>query len=402
MSAALSCALRSAHSEFGFVECSGLLRIVHLVGIRTALKLLDGGATVTPIAGGITSQQGVRSPFVTSTASKLVWSDILGTDAEFITRAEAMTLPPIVKGRAVIVGIGAPAPLVALGEQWRTEDVLDPESGQLVTVATQKLADQPAWLYRTSGQLSPLHRMIWTLDDLIFSGMSLWALEREGNVEGGEILEATRVPIEWWKLDATGRILVNDEPVQAHEVCLFTAASEGLLEFATRSVRGALLLEHAWVKRARNPIPLVEIHETVDNGLQDGEAEELVQDYMDARDDVNGLVTFTPYNVELKAHGESAPQLAIEGRNFVKVDVANFLNLPAAALDGSLSTASLTYSTKQGARNEVLDSVSSYWLDPIGWRLSQDDMTAPGTRIRSDFGDLRTVTPSPTGPSTKD
>lgn len=372
------------------------------MGIRTALKLLDGAATVTPIAGGVKTQQGIRSPFINSTASKLVWSDILGTHAQIITRAEAMTLPAVVKGRAIIVGTGAPAPLVALGEEWRIEKTLDTLTGQLVDAYTQKLAEQPEWLYRSSGQLSPLHRMIWTLDDLIFAGMALWSVEREGGKADGRILEVTRIPIEWWTLDDTGRILVNEQPVQAHEVCLFTAASEGLLEFATRSIRGALLLEDAWVKRSRNPIPLVELHETIDNGLREGEAEALVQDFIDARDDVNGMVSFTPFNVELKTHGESAPQLAIEGRNFVKVDIANFLNLPAAALDGSLSTASLTYSTREGSRNEILDAVEGYWLDPIGWRLSQDDMTAPGTRIRSDFGNLRTVTPSPTGPSTKD
>jgi len=355
------------------------------VGIRTALKLVESGEA---LARQQSTGTGVVSPFQTAGPTKLVWSDILGTESQFFTRAEAMTLPAVVKGRAVIAGQIAPLPLVALD-------------------AAAVLAEQPSWLQRTDGVLSPWHRMLWTVDDLIFAGWSLWGVEREDNAEDGAILTAARIPLEWWALDDDGGIIINDGsgPVdaQAHEVILIPGPSEGLLEFATRSLRGAVLLEDAWVKRSRNPIPLVELHENVAGYLDDvDDVEGLISDFVAAREDVNGMVSFTPHNITLIAHGETAPQLAIEGRNFVKVDVANFLNLPAAALDGSLSTASLTYSTQEGARNEIADYSIAYWAGAIEARFSQDDVTPPGTRIRFDLAQIRTTTPENTGPITKD
>lgn len=354
------------------------------MGIRTALRLIEGGKALAADRGGATS---IVSPWQVGGPTKFVWSDVFGTEAKFVTRAEAMTLPPVVKGRAIVTGQLAPVPLVALD-------------------AAGALSDQPAWLQRTDGILSPWHRMLWTIDDLIFLGWSLWGVTRENDDPAGAILTADRIPAEWWHFDADGVIVVDagdgPEPAQDHEVILIPGPSEGLLEFGSRSIRGAVLLEDAWVKRSRNPIPLVELHETVDGGLLDGEAEQLIRDYVAARDDVNGMVSYTPFNIEMRAHGETAPQLAIEGRNFVKVDVANFLNLPAAALDGSLSTASLTYSTQEGARNEVADYALAYWSDPVAARFSQDDVTPAGTRIRFDFAQIRTTTPAPTGPTTKD
>ena len=317
----------------------------------------------------------------------MVWSDVFGTNAKHITRAEAMTLPPVVKGRAILCGQISPIPLIALDERG-------------------PLPDQPAWLQRTDGALSPLHRMLWTIDDLIFCGWSLWSVTREGAVDAGAILSAARIPVEWWTFDNDGTIILDDGtgpvPAQSHEVILIPGPAEGLLEYGTRSIRGAVLLEDAWVKRAKSPIPLVELHETMDGALQEHEVVQLIQDFVSARDDDNGMVSFTPFNITMIAHGDAAPQLAIEGRNFVKVDVANFLNLPASALDGSLSTASLTYSTQEGSRNEIADYSLAYWSDPVAARFSQDDVTAPGTRIRFDFAQIRTLTPAATGPTTKD
>lgn len=344
------------------------------VGILQAFKLL-GGKT-TPTGRGVRAH---KSPWSGAPAGKIVWSDIFGVEALTINRSEAMSLPPVTKARSIIVSQIAPAPLVCLDENG---------------VA----AEQPKWLQHTDGQLSPYHRMLWTLDDLIFAGISLWGVTRED----GQIVDAERIPLEWWETTADGSIHVQGDEVDESEVILFTAATEGLLEIATRSFRGAVALEHEWVRRAKSPIPVVEIRETVETNLEDEEVEGIVQTYIDARADDNGTVAFIPFGLELHAHGETAPNLAIEARNFVKVDVANFTGLPAEALDGSLSTASLTYSTQEGSRNEILDYAIAYWSDPIAARLSQDDVVPSGQRVRFDFGNLRTVTPTATGTPTKD
>jgi hypothetical protein len=322
----------------------------------------------------------MRTQWSEGQLSSIFAAEIIGSTGSFITREQAMSLPPVAKGRAILTGQIAPAPLRALDE-----------AGVIET--------QPRWLYRTDGAVTPHHRMLWTIDDLIFNGWSCWATPRdaEGNIESAE-----RIPTEWWAFDAEGQVLVQDEPVTDREVILIPGPSEGFLEFATRNLRGALALEEAYVKRASNPLPLVEIREVSESNMTEDEVDELIQDYLDARNDPKGIVSWTPHGIELVSHGDQAPQLAIDGRNFAKVDVANFLNLPAAALDGSLSTASLTYSTQEDKRNELADISLAYWADPIAARFSQDDCVPEGQRVRFDFTELRSTTPAPTGPVTKD
>jgi hypothetical protein len=350
------------------------------MGIRTALKLLEGGKSLTP--GAPSNRTRTTSPWRSGALSRPLVEDVWGTDSGLITREQAMSIPPFYKGRGIIVSQIAPAPLRNYG----------PDSD----VPT---AEQPKWLYRTDGAISPHHRMIWTLDDIITTGWSLWGCLRDAD---GKIETANRIPIEWWDFDADGGVNVKGEPIDEAECILIPGPSEGFLEYAQRSMRGAVDIENSWIKRARNPIPLVELHETADGALEDGEAEELVSDYVDARNDPNGAVSFTPFNIELKVHGEQAAPVSIEARNASKLDVGNFLMLPAAALDGSLSTASLTYSTGQDKRNEIADYSISYWADPIAARFSQDDVSEPGDRTRFDFSQIRAVNPSPTGPITKD
>ena len=313
--------------------------------------------------------------------AKVLAEAAFGQQSMLLSREQAMSIPGVYKGRGTLVSQIAPAPLIDLDEHGPA-------------------ATQPPWMYRTAGAITPYHRMLWTLDDCIFSGWSLWATPRDE--EGAPILDAERVPIEWWHFDGDGTVIINDEPASAKDTTLIPGPSEGFLEYAQRNVTGALALEDAYVKRARVPIPLVELHETTDGSLEDDEVDALIDDFVAARQDENGAVTFTPAGIELKVHGEQAANLAIEGRNFARIDVANFLMLPASALDGSLSTASLTYSTQEGSRNEIADYSVAYWSDPIAARLSQDDVVPEGHRTRFDFSQLRTTTPSPTGPATKD
>lgn len=345
--------------------------------IRDVISLIRGNESTTRHGR---YQRRYTSPWSTAQLARVVAEAAFGQQAQLLTRADAMSHPAFVKGRGMIVSQIAPAPLVVLDER-----------GPVTT--------QPAWLYRTAGTLSPYHRMLWTVDDIICEGWSLWGTPRD---DAGLITDGERIPSEWWHFDADGRIIVNDEVVSAEEYTLIPGPSEGFLEYAHRSMRGAIALEDAYVKRARVPIPLVELHETVEGSLEDDEIDALIDDYVEARKDENGAVTFTPSGIELKVHGEQAANLAIEGRNFSRIDVANFLMLPASALDGSLSTASLTYSTQEGQRNEVQDYSIAYWSDPIAARFSQDDVVPKGQRVRFDFAQQRTTTPSPTGPVTKD
>jgi phage portal protein BeeE len=236
--------------------------------------------------------------------------------------------------------------------------------------------------------------MAWTIDDLLYYGWSLWSVVR--GVDGA-ILEAVRVPPEWWQIDPDNRITINGVIVEdPASVILFPGPDEGLCVFACRTIRAAKNVESAWAGRIRNPVPLVDLHRTSDNEMLDEEVVAMIDDFTMARRDVNGAVTSTPADVELKVFGESASSYLVEARNAVRLDVANMTGLPAASLDGSLSTASLTYTTQEGARTELADALQG-WVDPIAARLSQDDVVPRGQRVRFDVTDLSTPVPTATG-----
>lgn len=347
------------------------------MGIRNALRLIESGAQY--YERNVVPNSGIVSPWQTGQLSQIVWSDIFGTEAALISRAEAMTIPAVAKARQILVSTIARFPL-------RAYDVNGEVSGH-------------DWLEATDGDVSPWHRMAWTIDDLIFYGWSLWGVERDAS---GEIIKVDRCPIERWEVDPNGAIRIDGQPADEGSCILIPGPFEGLLKVGSRTLKGGAKLESSWVGKATNPIPAIELHATNDDPLEQDEVVALVQAWADARNDVNGAIAFTPYNVQAIAHGSAEPSLLIEGRNFLRIDIGAFLGIPAALMDASLSTASLTYSTQQGQRNEFADYTLPYWLEPIQQRLSLDDVIPAGERIRFDLAELFTTEPGPTGPITKD
>lgn len=350
------------------------------VGIMDSLRFAANAATSPR------RQRGIRSPWATGALNQLVWADILDAELLPVTRGVAMTVPSVAKARHLLVTYIAGVPLRAM----RGTDVLPVDQ-------------QPTFLYRTNGASTPWHRMAWTIDDLLFNGWSLWAVTRgarDGNTYG-PILDATRVPPEWWTFNDDGRIEVNGSEVREDEVILFAGPAEGLCEFAAGTIRAARNIELAWAGRVRSPIPVVELHQTTDDELTDDEVDELLAAYIAARQDPNGAVVYTPNGIDLRVHGEQASSYLVEARNAVRLDVANMTGLPGESLDGSLSTASLTYTTQEGTRTEVGDALRM-WFEPIEARLSQDDVVPRGQRVRFDRGDLVAPIPSPTGPNVED
>lgn len=314
-----------------------------------------------------------------------------------VSRAAAMAVPPVSRGRQIICGSIAPLPLVK-------RDVNGPTD------------DQPEWLYRTSGILSPSHRMTWTLDDGVFYGESLWLCTREAAPAGelGEIIDAIHVPYTLWELgndgvmrvglDMDGRRLPEKRPVNDNGFIYFPFHIEGLLYRAGDTLREGAQLHKTVADRAAVPIPVVELHQNdADANLSKKQVRAMIDAYNKARRDPAGVTTFTPSHIDLRVHGDKAGMDgAIQAKNGVRLDVAAHLGLPAAALDGSLSTASLTYTTEQGAK-ETLESLGlGPWMDSVTGRLSQDDVTPAGTNIRFDASALFTPNPAPTGQPSRD
>lgn len=329
-------------------------------------------------AGTSSTSLAIRSPFTEGQLSQVVWADVTGVETSIVTRAAAMRVPSVAKARHILASTIAAMPLRAM----RLDEVLPV---------------QPTWLYRTDGVVSPWQRMAWTVDDLMFNDWCLWAVARDAT---GRIAAAERIPPEWWHFNHDGGVSVTNPlsntsytPTE-DEVVLIPGPGVCLLENASTTIRAALDLERAWAGRIKNPIPAMEIHQTTDDQLTEQEIADLIKGYAKSRQDPLGAIAFTPHNVEFKPHGVGAIDMFENARNAVRLDVANFTGLPGAALDGALATASLTYVTQDGKRTELADAVD-LWTAPIEQRLSQDDCSPRGHRVR--FDKTNSFLPTPTG-----
>lgn len=312
----------------------------------------------------------------------IVLTDVLGEDAVKnlpMTRDVAIAIPAVSKARNLLVATVSRFPLRAI----RTDS----------NGVESDVTKEHAWLHRTNGSVSPQERMAWTVDDLIFHGVSLWLLKRgvpegEGENRRRPIIEAEWCPRANWSIgdrgDGVQAILVDGVAIAEDGYMLINAPFEGLLNIGQRTLRGARDTEQAWVGRARNPIPVIELHQT-DDSLEPAEAKTFVDTWAKARTQENGAIGYTPPGIEVRVHGEARAELMVEGRNAIRTDIGSFLNVRVAMLDGTVGVDSLTYSTKDGERNAFYEFDLPFWTDPITGRMSLDDIVPRGTRIRFDM-----------------
>lgn len=313
----------------------------------------------------------LASPWSTGSLTRIAVSELLGLPNSIVTRTDAMKIPAVVRGRGLIAGTLArfPLSLWSFGSDESLDRVLPP----------------PPWMSSTQVRQSPRMRMLWTIDDLLFSGLSLWALKRD---DQDQVVDAVRVPPEYWSVDPDSLgVLVGGKPVSAEEVCLFEGPQEGLISLAEDAIRASLGMANAWKQRVVSPVPLVELHSTdANNELDSDEIDDAITQWEAARQ--AGGTAFTPSWIETKMHGEAPTDLYVEGRNAERLDWGNYLNIPATMLDGSMSTASLTYSTQEGRNSEFVDYSLAYWRMPIEARLSADDITPPDSFVRFNLTSL--------------
>ena len=312
------------------------------------------------------SQLQIASPFAPqpSHLESWVWADLFGQDVPLpLTRHEAMSVAPMARSRHLIAGTIARLPI----RDYRIDTLTDP---------------QPPWIDRTDCPTSPFHRMLWTVDDLLFYGWSLWQL---GRGDQNQVLTAQRVPYELWDFDDAGLILLDGEYPQHPELlCLIPGFHEGLLHFAKRTIRHGSNLVLGADRAAETPTPNLELHQTNDAKMTDGDIASLVSRWAAARRGKNGGVAYTNSAIEVKEHGHAAENLLIEGRNAAAVDIARSCGIPASMIDADAGS-SLTYQTIEGRNREFIDYGLAPYLASISARLGMDDITPRGRRVAFDL-----------------
>jgi hypothetical protein len=314
----------------------------------------------------------------------ILWADVAGVLAETpMSRDRAMQVPAMARARHLICGFGAKCTLVAF-----TKDVRKPE--------------QPRWMSRTGTLQTPFHRMLWTLDDVLFNGWSLWDVERDrpdGPITGG----AQRIAASRWSFNRdTGVVLVDNAEFPAARALLIPGPHEGVLQFGRTSILQASELEETATRVAQNPAAYLVLKYMGDVPQTPEQIKEARTIWAEARRGEFGGVGYLGKNLDVQELGAAAEHLLVEGRNAAAVNMARHASLPAAMVDATTAGASLTYETTSGRNAEFLDYGVDLYLDAIAARLSMDDVVVQQDSVRFDTAEVRSLAPTPTGPVTED
>ncbi|QDF17422.1 portal protein [Gordonia phage Coeur] len=292
--------------------------------------------------------------------------------AHGVTREAAMSVPAVARARRIICSSIASLPLRA----YRGDQLAE---------------TQPPWLDRTDGPVSPYHRMLWTVDDLLFYGWSAWAVARNS---AGVVIAADRIPFDSWHIDAEGHIVYraraqDGDPTDViaadGEVVLIPGADQGLLVESATAIRHALALLQAAAKASANPAAYIELHQTNDLPITEAERTRLVDAWVSARRGENGGVAFTSAGIEAREHGTFDAHLLVEGRNAAALDIARAVGLPGSVLDATVDKSSLNYENAQSKARDLIDYGLAAYMSPISARLGLDDVVPRGTSIRFDI-----------------
>jgi hypothetical protein len=311
----------------------------------------------------------------------IVWHDLTGTELP-LTRAAVMAIPAVARQRHLICGALARCPL-----RGRDADDADTTASWL-------------WMHRTDKAIHPYHRMLWTADDVLFFGWSVWSAEREAGT--GRLLWGDRIHPDRWDIDEVGRVFVDDELARADAVIAIPGPHEGILNFGAAALARTINNLEAAANASRNPSAYLELHYTGDTPLTDPEIDSLISRWAAARRGENGGVAYTNKALELNEHGSHEAHLLIEGRNADAVDVSRLVSSPAAMADATSAGASLTYETTEGRNGQFIDHGVGLYMDAIAARLSMDDVVSRGQRTTFDTSELRAKSPTPTGAITND
>lgn len=299
---------------------------------------------------------------------KATFEHLTGTAAEHlpVTRADAMSIAAVARGRHIITGTIARLPLVTMRGN--------------TPASAAPLLDKPE-----AGR-PRFQTLAWTVDAMLFFGRAWWIVQKRSNEDDRP------VRVEWtpeWEIDTNERgqiITAYGRPVNPADVIRIDAPHEGLLTFAAPRLRAAMRLDRAALVAADNPVPSVELHQTGGRELTDEEITGLIDAYAAARRRTG--ISFTNQSMETKVHGTTPENLLITGRDASALDIARVMNLPAWAVDAPTHGSSMTYSNVPSRARELLDYTLAPYMEAICARLSEDDVLPRGTWCRFDSDSL--------------
>jgi hypothetical protein len=246
------------------------------------------------------------------------------------------------------------------------------------------------WLTETEGAITAALRIAFTVQDLIFFNESLWICAKN---DAGFVTDAVHVARDRWSADAKGVVKVDNNSVNQDELIYFRGLLPmGFLEAGRNSVRHALNIARTINNRSAVPEPVTLIKETGSIEADEDEIDALLARMSATLQNNGGGLVHVPKDLDVVGYGasDSNNTMLIQARMAVRTDIANFLGINSAMLDGSTGSNDV-YSNALQSKSELLELSIKTFTEPIASRLSQNDVTAPGTKVIFDYSSYEVI-----------
>lgn len=289
-----------------------------------------------------------------------------------LSRTEAMRVPAFARCRHVLTSTVGRLPLIVM---------------QGTSVAANSY---PNPLVQPERGRPRFITMLWTAESMMCFGRAWWVVT-ERFATDNRPAHFEWVP-EWLAvLSMTGELIGHQDgrTFKPADVVRIDGPHEGVLSFASTTLRQAIALDRAAQRTADNPVPSIELHQVAGSpALKDDEIDSLIARWARARRGENGGIGYTSSSLETKVLGQNVEQLLIEGRKTAALEIARACGMPAWVVDVGIDGSSLSYSNVASRSRELIDYGVSSYLEAISGRLSMDDILPHGVWCDFDTDEL--------------
>jgi phage portal protein BeeE len=319
------------------------------------------------------------------------------TNALVTSRAQAMQLSVVCRGRDMVCGVISQLPFkrtdrngADLGAGWLERPDPNHTRGWFVSSLVDDLffyGVAMAWITVTDQYGRPL-ALEWMPKPQVVvepdgSGVTYY---RRGQDRPGVS--------EWWPT-------ITEVQLSWFEVVVFESPLSAVLQ-ATRSLSTAARLDLAADRFANVETPGGVLKQTEGDDLTTDQALERIAAFETARHD--HTVAYVSTDLEYQAAQVNPDTLQlVESRSYQDAALARIVNLPAFAVGVGIPHESLTYKTAYTARADVVDFGIAPYISCLEETLSSDQVTPRGTKVTMDLepflrtAALRTLAPGSAG-----
>lgn len=335
------------------------------MSIRQALKLaqyVEAEAVIDVPVGTAATSEGHLAELDPVAAAAFG----INTETTRVTRDQAMQVPTIRRGRALIAGTIGTLPLVAYRQG---------QNGSISRVERQ--------LLQLDSRTTPAATLTWIADDLMFHPCS-WVRVRDRDATGYpsdvERIGPWRVTVDMH----AGRVRIDGELVNDADLIRIDGPDEGILKYGGPAIRLAIALQKAAQRTADDDWSglILRLAEGAPE-LGDTAIIELLNAWDTARRERSTAFLNRAVDPEKISVSAQDRQLA-ELWDVCSSELARLMNLPASRV-GAPQGSGMTYANTEADRRDLVDTTLAQYLTPIYQRLSMGDVTPRGQRVAFDL-----------------